>query len=254
MKRLFTFGCSFTQYHWPTWADILRHNFDYYENWGQIGGGNQFIFNSLNECIVKNKLSKNDTVIIMWTNITREDRYVHGSWLTPGNIYTNPGIYSDEFIEKFADEKGYLIRDMAFIHSAKNLLEYIGINYIFLSMVEISNSDQYTVNLITGCDDIFEAYTDTINAIRPSVHNVIFNFNWASRTFIPKFYSKEVHFNRIDLHPTPMEHLEYIDKILPEFTISDQIRCWVNEINNRLLDNLDYLDLWDEKKFRPNRW
>ena len=33
--RLFTFGCSFTQYMWPTWADILSKNFNFYESWSE---------------------------------------------------------------------------------------------------------------------------------------------------------------------------------------------------------------------------
>jgi hypothetical protein len=69
----FAFGCSFTNYSWPTWADMIGKEFESYENWGKSGGGNQFIFNSLMECVVKNKISKDDTVIIMWTNISRED-------------------------------------------------------------------------------------------------------------------------------------------------------------------------------------
>lgn len=36
MTRLFTFGCSFTKFFWPTWADILGQEFDYYENWGRL--------------------------------------------------------------------------------------------------------------------------------------------------------------------------------------------------------------------------
>ena len=54
-KRAFVFGCSFTQYYWPTWADILGREFNKFENWGQCGGGNQFIFNS--------------GIVIRWLNI-----------------------------------------------------------------------------------------------------------------------------------------------------------------------------------------
>ena len=45
--RLFTFGCSMTKYYYPTWADILGKHWEYFENWAEPGGGNQFIFNSL---------------------------------------------------------------------------------------------------------------------------------------------------------------------------------------------------------------
>ena len=43
MSRLFTFGCSFTNYRWSSWADCLAPEFDYFENWGQAGGGNHYI-------------------------------------------------------------------------------------------------------------------------------------------------------------------------------------------------------------------
>jgi hypothetical protein len=31
-KRLYTFGCSFTKYKWPTWADFIGNQFEIYEN------------------------------------------------------------------------------------------------------------------------------------------------------------------------------------------------------------------------------
>ena len=44
MKRLITFGCSFTDYSWPTWADIIALDREVeYENWAIGGGGNQQI-------------------------------------------------------------------------------------------------------------------------------------------------------------------------------------------------------------------
>ena len=80
MARLFTFGCSFTQYLWPTWANVLGREFAHFENWGRMAAGNQFIFNSLIECHLKKQLGPNDTVGIMWTNVFREDRYVNNQW------------------------------------------------------------------------------------------------------------------------------------------------------------------------------
>ena len=46
-KRFFAFGCSFTNYYWPTWADIIGQDSNFYENWAQPGAGNHFIFNSI---------------------------------------------------------------------------------------------------------------------------------------------------------------------------------------------------------------
>ena len=51
MRRLFTFGCSFTAYGpIPTWADFLGLEFEQYENWGMSGIGNRGIAERVAEC------------------------------------------------------------------------------------------------------------------------------------------------------------------------------------------------------------
>jgi hypothetical protein len=57
-KRLFTFGCSFTRYLWPTWADILAEDIPYYENWGCGGAGNLYISNAIMEAHNRHTLTK----------------------------------------------------------------------------------------------------------------------------------------------------------------------------------------------------
>ena len=300
MKRLFTFGCSFTQYEWPTWADILGQEFDFYENWGRSGGGNHFIFNSLNECIIRNKLGKNDTVVIMWTNIYREDRYAKNQWITPGSIYSQPQEFLDKFfVKKHSDDRGYLIRDLAFIHASKKILDQISAKYIFLSMVPISNIDQYSPVKATNVADVLYLYKETIDFIRPSIYETIFNCDWTSKPFssnelfdngilddhvknmynthrgtdwplyedyvlkrsstIPISILNDIDrkmnklYTRFDLHPTPIEHLAYLDLVLSEIPISENTRNWTKEIdkNVRLKINLD--TLWKENNRFPNR-
>lgn len=242
MNRLFTFGCSFTRYHWPTWADILGKEFDYYENWGQIGGGNQYIFNSLIEAKSRNNFSKDDTIIIMWSNVTREDRYYNNSWVTPGNIFTQL-LYPDSFVKKFADDRGYLIRDLATISAAADLLEYWGVKYHFLSMVPINNVDQYTKKL-SSAQDVLDLYYSAIEKIKPSIFEIIFNFDWTSRFHVARYILDQNHIGVIDqtfnknkykvvrdLHALPAYHLEYLEKILPEYSISNSTKEWVKQID-----------------------
>lgn len=288
MSRLFAFGCSFTKYKWPTWADILGQEFEYYENWGKPGGGNQYIFNSLNECIVRHSLQPGDTVIIMWTNVWREDRYINRDWVVSGNIITNAlhiEMYNENFVKTYIDERGVTIRDFAFINSAKHVLENIGVNYIFLSMTPLTNIDMLENCKTTDIEDIIKAYTPVLDLIRPSIYEKVFNFDWWSRPFLPQSPHKEVKsyydsvagsdwplfikfFNkdltgvdetivnemqseskfawtkrfhrtvRTDMHATPAEHLEYIDLVLPEFTISEETRKWVRQIDSRLRNNM----------------
>ena len=73
MKRLFAFGCSFTNYAWPSYADFLGYAFDKYENWGFPGFGNRAIAERVAECHAKNSLCKEDTVLVQWTSHTRND-------------------------------------------------------------------------------------------------------------------------------------------------------------------------------------
>ena len=90
LKRLFAFGCSFTNYRWSTWADCLAPEFDEFQNWGQSGAGNHYIFNSVMEADQRQSFAAGDTVVVCWTSFTRDDRYVDGLWHTLGNIFNCP--------------------------------------------------------------------------------------------------------------------------------------------------------------------
>lgn len=299
-QRLFTFGCSFTQYKWPTWADILGQQFNHYENWGRVGAGNQFIFNSLIECQLKNQLTQTDTVGIMWTNVAREDRYVNNEWVIPGNIYTQT-TYSQDFIKKFCDIRGYYIRDLATIHATKLLLDHIGCQYFFLSMVPVLNHLQYDNVTDTNevCDDLLPYYQETLDIVHPSIFEVVFNNDWWSRPFmqgdlsiveaeynknaggdwptfsnfiqqkfdgISKKILKEIfdttrwNWNQMihracrpDSHPTPLEHLEYIDRVLPNYTISDGTRNWCANMDSLVKSGQETIGKsWDQHLVK--RW
>lgn len=218
MNRFFSFGCSFTQYKWPTWADILGKEFELFQNWGKSGAGNHFIFNSLIECHARNKITKNDTVGVMWTNMMREDRFID-YWATPGNIYSQ-GLYDDGFVKRFITVKGCYIRDLAFMSAVDQLLSSIGCQYFFLSMVDLSNPLNYgKKNASDEIKDVIELYPLTVNKIKPSIHNVIFNYNWESKG------KKE------DYHPLPLDYIEYLDRVLPDIPISKETRQWVENIN-----------------------
>ena len=138
-KRLFTFGCSFTDYIWGTWANILGYEFrkaDFY-NFGKAGAGNQYIFNVLMQADAAYNFTHEDLIVVQWTNVSREDRYFHaghhgvlhdsetkhGAWSTPGNIYSQD-IYDEEWVKKYFSEYGALVRDLAFIKAAHGMLKH----------------------------------------------------------------------------------------------------------------------------------
>jgi hypothetical protein len=155
MSRLFTFGCSFTRYHLPTWADILGREFDYYENWGRPAAGNQYIFNSLVECNQRNNFTSKDTIIIMWSTFLREDRYTKESdgWICSGNIITS-SLYDNKFKKKFVCERGFFIRDIALIAAAQNLLKLWNTDFKILSLLPITGDPDITELFKSNLDDI----------------------------------------------------------------------------------------------------
>lgn len=249
MNRLFTFGCSFTQYwRWPTWADALGRQTDKFENWGLCGAGNCYMFYSLMECYKRHKLGPDDTVIIMWTNTSREDRYVQDRWLEGGNVYWLAGNpLGESYIRQFACERGYLIRDLAVITATQKLLESWGCSYRFFSMVPLGRSnhdsdlgDNPALNS-TSEQDVRELYQDVLDSIGPSVYDVIFKGDWSGRLGIPDHNDT----SRRDFHPTPLEHVEYLDAVMPD-RIDQDTREWMREAD--ISARLGTLD-WRE----PNR-
>ena len=255
MTRLFTFGCSFTQYWaWPTWADCLGPQFDLFENWGICGLGNSGILYNLIECNQRKKLGPADTVLIMWTNTSREDRYVHDHWLQGGNVYWSAGsTLPAEYVANFACERGYLIRDLANISAAQQLLDAWGCNYKFMSIVPFAESNE-VVGLgnnprsrLTSVADALDLYRATIDNILPSVYESVFNKDWLSRPGIP---DPNLPNNRRNFHPTPDEHILYLNRVLPEYTIDQNTIDWAHNITQRMM-NRELVE-WTEPN-RPRR-
>jgi len=199
MRRLFTFGCSFTNYRWSTWADCLAPEFDSFENWAQSGAGNEFIFNSVMEADQRQLFGPNDTVIVCWTTPTREDRYVQGRWHTLGNMFSCP-IYNKEYLESHIDERGLLIKTLTYIKAVKTLLESRKTHWQFLS--------------IDGFDSL-NIYQDVVDSILPSYKAVLFLNGWPDRNGDP--------------HPSPAEHLAYLDSVLPGWVTKHKTRVIMHE-------------------------
>lgn len=227
--RLFTFGCSFTRYHrWPTWADILGRQFDHYENWGKEGCGNTYILNTIIEANQRNQFTEDDKIYVMWTGTSREDRYVKDKWLGLGNIYWFAGNpVPKDYILRFACERGYIIRDLANITAAKKLLDGIGCEYHFMSMVPLDKTshdndlgENENDNYLDDNSDVYELYKDTLASIEPSIYETIYGSDWCRDNGI--FDEGN---DRPDLHPTPREHLMYMDYLFPNL-ISDENSEW----------------------------
>ena len=128
MSRLFTFGCSFTYWPWPTWADIIAHDLEIpYQNWGLAGLGNVAIQNRLTECDLRNNFNKDDIILVVWSSWTREDRYdvkktvfPRPSWNVTGDILHT---YDKSFIDNYWSMNNDLIKNSTAIISANKMFD-----------------------------------------------------------------------------------------------------------------------------------
>ena len=221
MSRLFTFGCSFTNYRWSTWADCLAPEFDYFENWGQSGGGNHYIFNSVMEADQRHRFGHGDTVIVCWSSFLRDDRYVNKKWHTLGNAFSCP-IYNKEYLETHIDERGYVIRDFAFIKGVKSLLENRPeITWRFLSMIDLRAGPRCETEPGEPAD-VMEVYSDVLFSILPSYQEVLYSKGWKTGE---------------DSHPSPEEHLAYLDAVLPGWVTKESTRVKMREESINLNKN-----------------
>ena len=104
MKKLITFGCSFTNYGWPTWANIIAVDQPdwQFENWALGGGGNQMIARRVLYRHYAYGWQPDDMVCIQWSSWHREDRFKKNQWHQKGSVFVSED-YDIDWIEKYWD-------------------------------------------------------------------------------------------------------------------------------------------------------
>lgn len=79
-KRCFSFGCSFVQWMYPTWADFIGYSFEEYYNFGHGGINNSIIGMRVIEVDELYKFTPDDLVLIGMTGFSRVNLFLdHGS-------------------------------------------------------------------------------------------------------------------------------------------------------------------------------
>ena len=241
-KRLFTFGCSFSNYNWGgMWPEIVAYdlNIPYY-NYGLCGCGNQYMACMLMQADIFYKFNSDDLVIVQWTNVCREDRYVWGEWLTPGNIFTQ-NVYDDRYVKKWADPEGYLLRDLTSIQFVDTFLASKECQYHFLSMVNVASRPNQWSDDIKIFDNITNIFINTL----PKIHKSFYEVLWNNTISIKKLRDSQLIDNKFfDGHPHPAETLEYLQKTFTEHTFDARTIQSVGELQHKWIDTI--------KKYKPN--
>lgn len=84
---IWCYGCSYTKYSWPTWADCLGLCHSVF-NAGWSGCGNDRIYYLFCQDLFSNKIQPGHRVVIQWTSPLRWDYLLDsGEWTADGNLY-----------------------------------------------------------------------------------------------------------------------------------------------------------------------
>jgi hypothetical protein len=218
-KRFFTFGCSFTSYMWPSWADIISKempNAEFY-NFGTPGSGNQLISHKLTEVNRRYEFTDTDLVMVMFSTYCREDRWIEreNGWVTKGNVFSNP-FYPDDWVKKYSDERGYLIRDAGILDLTVNYLDNLPCTtYYMLSVPFVTNADCCGTTS-KAPSDICKVYEKTFNKFKPSMYELELMRNW--RLDYDGFE---------DGHPATIRYYNYLEKL--GFNLSEKTKKFAEE-------------------------
>lgn len=239
-KRVFIFGCSFTHYKWPTWAEILVHEMPNAKsyNFGASGGGNLYISERIIAANQKYCFNEEDLILVMWSTYMREDRYKNKKWITPGNIFTQ-NIISEDFVKEWACVRGYVVRDLALMTMIKNTLKILPCHSVILQSVD-AEYDALNTDAINEVQDVIKLYKSTIDDLPVSLNHVvgINHGTWTTWGFGHEYYWPESRTQKLsekhkDRHPNPKMYLDYLLKI--GFKISENTQNKIHALTEELL-------------------
>lgn len=225
MKRLFTFGDSFTQYCWPMWPDIIGQNFDLTFNYGRAGTGNYFIFYRAMQCIIEKSLNKDDVVIVQWTSPSRFDILSdekHSVWEQIGD--GSAQIFRDNKLEYLNSDKLCVLKQLTYMNALAKIFESIGCkwHYLFLNKFSMVHSDTHSAefnidwhrhiteqNYHLLCDNLNQySHKFVAEPIDDFMRKKYKPQPWTMRSSYINRKGELVEF--VDTHPTPIQTIEWI--------------------------------------------
>lgn len=268
-QRFFAIGCSFTNWYWPTWADIIAKehaHLDYY-NFGHGGSGNLYISSLLSQINRKFKLNKRDIVVIMWSTFHRPDYYTvwpdqdaYRYALSNNSIYDyDPtklnnwkgacdqilGAINDNYIMN--DNRGYLIRDCALIDNTIQILE--GADYDSIYMMSTTPDEQLKYDdsfTNVPIDDVLNLY-ENLNNNRLSLLGYLCNVNSQGLFELPITvnwippHNDETGEHEDEKHFSGAQYCDYLEYL--NFQISQPTKAWVNKLDHTVKNTTRCMEL-----------
>jgi hypothetical protein len=253
-RRIFTFGCSFTEYTWPTWADQILYKNEGV-NYGICGGGYENIMNCLVQCDFDYKLTPDDVVVVVYPNLLRWDCAIYPKTKGFGNAITSPWI---DHKDDLWNIEGMVYKNLNIMVMVDTFLKSKGVIYRYSSITKIFTylenyfNDDYQVN-----GDVLE-HLNTVKNSLPFLQDfytyLYDDHDTDNRWDCTKNWSN----GRGEYHPRPEGHYRWLMNVLmPTLDASININEYdIKEIEDYLDDNDDFNaveDYFSKSEYEQNR-
>lgn len=226
--RLFTIGCSYTCYNWPTYADFLGAHFKEYYNLGKTGCGNQYIFNTLANVIKLEDLKPEDCLIVQFTSVARYDTVKKGLWGGgAGNIY-NQDLYTAEWVQDHVSLEYNAVELHSYIEIVNKLFESLPCKTQLLWMLNptIDTFLGEPYNNYWRLDLNKEDYKNALSFLKSHTKTFSKGFLDDGLALFQIDYDTPMYYRgQLDTHPNTTSHILYAEKIkehlypeLPKFS------------------------------------
>ena len=217
-KRLFTIGCSFTYWHWPTWNDYIGLNFDEYHSLGCGGADNRYILYKFLEADKKHKFTSDDCVMVMFTSFNRmsyvseKDFFIHNIGdLVDHNLKVHPIGENYNFATAVYDSCNA-------IQSIESILKSKNIKYELLQSMKHNfyhddfEMDGEVKHNLDYCLGLFKY---------PVMENWVYeNYDFVKEKIIWQNNGHQ------DGHPTIKHHFDFVKEFFPQYITDKAIEYY----------------------------
>lgn len=208
MSRIFTFGCSFTSYRWPTWADIILYGNEGC-NFGVSGGGFDSILYRMMESDRRYVFTPKDKIIVVFTTPIRWDMIIDHRWTQYGQILNNTELNKHE--GKLYTIEGLVFKSFYNIQLIKDYLEHRNLNYVFGSVNDLYKNLGNFFETV----DVTNETNKLISHIKNNVEIKLIDFktymgNGKESWEVSKYFKD---YNS-EYHPRPITYFNWVNDVL----------------------------------------
>jgi hypothetical protein len=222
-ERFFAFGCSYTNYHWATWADIIARHMDIPSyNYGSPGTPITAAVDALYKANKHYKFTDKDLVIVQWTHLSRFARFTTKELLWETNTKID------------------------FFDAVKNNLQITDVMYILAVMALAKDAYSFFQFSMVDNKDFLQNYIRAISRKKAEAKKIseyveLYSELLTCTNMQDTIANKEWNYNVInyglnDSHPLPLEQLKFVESELG-LKVNSKIVDKVNENQDFILAN-----------------